>query len=111
MAQERLGSTPPPQRGMVGLLRDLLVALRPSRSPSRESFELLEEHGKALERMFPEGKPSGDGSEHYDRHVARWDAELDWQLTVRKWFQVAGLIGTFVSLAGAIALAWNYVVS
>lgn len=111
MAQERLGSSSPGPRGVAGLLKELLSALRQSRSPSRESSELLDEHGKALERVYPEGGPTGDGSEHFDRLQELRDADLEWQLAVRKWFQVAGLIGTYVSLAAGIALAWNYVVA
>lgn len=110
MAQQPLGSTPPP-RGVIGLLRDLVIALRPTRSHSQEPSELLDDHEKALGRLFPEGKPSGDGSAHLDRHLELRHAELEWQLTVRRWFQVAALIATFVSLASAIALIWNQFVA
>lgn len=110
MAQQPLGSSPRP-RGVISLLRDLTLALRPTRSPSPGPSELLDEHEKALARLFPDGKPSGDGSEHLNRHLELRHTELEWQLTVRKWLQVAGLLATFVSLASAIALIWNQLVA
>jgi alpha-ketoglutarate-dependent taurine dioxygenase len=108
MAHERLGSTAPPSRGAINLFRDLVAALRPTRTPSRESSEILDEHEEALKRLFPEGKPSGGGSEEFDHLMELRDADTKWQLTVRKWFQVAALIATFVSLAVGIAAVLNY---
>jgi hypothetical protein len=111
MPREQIGSTPPSPRGVLGMLMDLFAALRPSRSPSRESSELLDDHEEALSRAFPEGKPSGDGSAQWDRHLKRREADLEWQLMVRKWFQVAGLIATFASVAAGTALTWNYLLA
>jgi hypothetical protein len=93
------------------LLRELLPNLRSARSPSRESSEILDEHEQALRRLFPHGAPSGDGSAQFDRLINLRHQDVQWQLAVRRWFQIAGLIGTFVSLAVGIALALSYFAS
>ena len=111
MAQGRFDATPPRPRGVLATLIELLAALRSSRSPAQGSSELLDQHEKALDRVFPAGKPPGDGSAQWERELKRREADLEWQLAVRRWFQVAGLIATYVSLAAAVALTWSYLVA
>jgi hypothetical protein len=99
MPKERLGST--------GFLKGLLSILHPERPASQNSSELLDEHEESLRKLYPDGRPSGDGSEQFDRLTELRDEEVRWQTVHRRRLQLVGLLGAIVALAIAIALAWD----
>jgi hypothetical protein len=92
----------------TGLFKELLGALRGGRSQSLPSHELLDEHEKSLRHLFPEGSPSGQGSEEYNKLVDLRREELEWQIAHRRRLQVVGLLGFMVWLAIGISMAWEH---
>jgi hypothetical protein len=95
------------QLGWTGLLRDLVVALRPGHASSHSSSELLDEHEKSLRDLYPNGAPSGDGSEQFDWLVALRREEAEWQIRHRRRLQTLALAGAILSLAVAGGFAWG----
>jgi hypothetical protein len=99
MSKEQLGSG--------GLLKGLFSILRPGQPASQNSSELLDDHEESLQKLYPDGRPSGDGSEQFDQLAELREDEVRWQTMHRRRLQVVGLLGAIVGLAIGIALAWE----
>lgn len=100
---------PPPRHEPLqsGFFKDLFAALRPGRTSTRSTTELLDDHEEALRRLFPDGSPSGDGSEQFDRHVEDRNDEVRWQLAHRRRILNVALLAAIVWLAVGFAVAWE----
>ena len=97
--------------GAGGFLKSLLSILRPGEATPQSSSELLDEHEEALRKLYPDGHPSGDGSEMFDSLAELREEEIRWQTVHRRRLQLVGLLGAIVALAIGIALAWERVVA
>jgi hypothetical protein len=88
-----------------GFFKWLLSALRAHQRDSPDSAELLDEHEVSLRKLYPNGRPSGDGSEQFDRLSKLREEEVDWQTRHRRRLQLVALCGAIATLAIAIAIA------
>jgi hypothetical protein len=92
---------------LAGFLRSLSSVLRPGHPASQDSSEILDNHEGSLRKLFPDGRPSGDGSEQFDKLAELREEEVKWQTMHRRRLQVVGLLGAIVALAIGIALVWE----
>lgn len=88
-----------------GFVKWLLSALSSRRSASPDSAELLDEHEESLRKLYPEGRPSGDGSEQFDELSKLREDEIKWQTRHRHRFQLVALLGAIVTLLIVVGVA------